>query len=271
MRSHFHQLHHQTAPLLLINIWDPASAVLAQQQGAKALGTSSAALAWSLGYADGQQLPVAELLAAVQRILRVIQLPFTVDIEQGYSDEPASVAKLVVQLAELGVSGINIEDGLSEPALLCDKIRACRKLLAGRELFINARTDVYLAGLAEDQVAVELCIERAALYQASGADGFFIPCLAELSAIQQLGKAIQLPINLMWQADLPNNIELASAGIKRLSYGPVLFLQCYRGLQNQIAFLLEPDVATSEPLTGIRMEQYYKNAALKSRIKTGSD
>lgn len=265
MPSYFHQLHQQRTPLLLINIWDTASAVLAQQQGAKALGTSSAALAWSLGYADGQQLPVAELLAAVQRILRVVQLPLTVDIEQGYSHDPIQVAELVLQLAELGVAGINIEDGNESPELLCAKIRSCRLALAGKELFINARTDVYLAGLAEDQAAVELCMERAALYQAAGANGLFIPCLTNPSAIQQLCQAIQLPINLMWQAKLPDKVQLAAFGVKRLSYGPALFLHSYQSLQNEMAQQLGSTVQPSEQLTGSKLEQWYESGAAVSQ------
>ncbi len=162
----FHSLHHNNSLLVLPTIWDAHGAALAAAQGATAVATSSAALAWSLGYKDGEQLPVAELLAAVKQIQRVNKLTLSVDIEQGYSKDPQQVAKLVVQLVALGVVGINLEDGSENPELLCAKIRNCREALAGKELFINARTDVYLAGLAEDRAAVELCMERAALYQA---------------------------------------------------------------------------------------------------------
>jgi 2-methylisocitrate lyase-like PEP mutase family enzyme len=259
--SYFQQLHQQYVPLILPTIWDPASAVLAQQQGVKALGTSSAALAWSLGYKDGEQLPVAELLAAVKRIQRVNKLPLSVDIEQGYSKDPEQVAKLVVQLVALGVVGINLEDGSESPELLCAKIRSCREALSGKALFINARTDVYLAGLAEDQAAVELCMERAALYQAAGANGLFIPCLTDLSAIQQLCQAIQLPINLMWLANLPDKTQLAALGVKRLSYGPALFLHCYQSLQHQMAQQLGSTVQPSEELTGSKLELWYESGA----------
>ncbi|MBU1618696.1 MAG: isocitrate lyase/phosphoenolpyruvate mutase family protein [Gammaproteobacteria bacterium] len=261
MPSYFHQLHQQKEPLLLINIWDPASAVLAQQQGAKAIGTSSAALAWSLGYKDGEHLPVVELLAAVKRIQRVNKLPLSVDIETGYSKDPEQVAKLVVQLVASGVAGINLEDGNESPELLCAKIRSCREALAGKELFINARTDIYLARLAEGQTAVELCMQRAALYQAAGADGLFIPCLTEPLAIQQLCQSIQIPINLMWLADLPDKTELAALGVKRLSYGPALFLHCYQSLQNEMALLSGSVVAPAEPLSGARLEHCYENSA----------
>ncbi|EGM79152.1 PEP phosphonomutase-like enzyme [Rheinheimera sp. A13L] len=261
MPSYFHQLHQQTPPLLLATIWDPASAVLAQQQGAKALGTSSAALAWSLGYKDSEHLPVVELLAAIKRIQRVNKLPLSVDIEQGYSKDPEEVARLVVQLVALGVAGINLEDGSESPELLCAKIRSCREALAGKELFINARTDIYLAGLAEGQTAVELCMERAALYQAAGADGLFIPCLTEPLAIQQLCQAIQIPINLMWLANLPDKTQLAALGVKRLSYGPAWFLHCYQSLQHQMAQHLGSSVSISEQLTGLRLERCYESEA----------
>jgi 2-methylisocitrate lyase-like PEP mutase family enzyme len=239
MPTYFHQLHHQRTPLLLVNIWDPASAVLAQQQGAQALGTSSAALAWSLGYADGQQLPVAELLAAVKRILRVIQLPFTVDIEQGYSDEPTQVAELVVQLAELEVAGINMEDGTAEPQLLCAKIQACLSLLAERALFINARTDVYLAQLATGSEAVTECRRRLALYQEAGADGAFVPGLTDLAVAKQLSQHSSLPLNLMGWPEAATMEDLTAAGVKRLSAGPALFLQSYQAYQRAVLSFLQ--------------------------------
>lgn len=255
----FHSLHQNNSLLELPTIWDAPCAALAAAQGALAIATSSAALAWSLGYKDGEQLPVAELLAAVKRIQRVNKLPLSVDIEQGYSKDPEQVAKLVGQLVALGVVGINLEDGSESPELLCAKIRSCRAALAGKELFINARTDVYLAGLAEDQAAVELCLERAALYQAAGADGLFIPCLTDRSAIQQLCQAIQLPINLMWLTNLPDKTQLATFGVKRLTYGPALFLHCYQSLQNEMAQQLGSDVSTSEQLTGLKLEQWYES------------
>ena len=243
----FGAIHQQPEPLLLINIWDPASAVLAQQQGAKALGTSSAALAWSLGYADGQQLPVAELLAAVQRILRVIQLPFTVDIEQGYSDDPTQVAQLVVQLAELGVAGINIEDGTAEPQLLCTKIRACRALLEGRALFINARTDVYLAQLVAEADAVTECIRRLELYKEAGADGAFVPCLTDLAVAKQLSQHSSLPLNLMGWPEGATVEDLTETGVKRISAGPALFLRSYQAyLQAVLSFLQQSPLADKE-------------------------
>lgn len=253
----FFALYQQPDPLLLITIWDPASAVLAQQQGAKALGTSSAALAWSLGYADGQQLPVAELLAAVQRIRRVCQLPFTVDIEQGYSDDPTQVAELVVQLAELGVAGINIEDGTADPELLAAKIHACRALLAGRELFINARTDVYLAQLAAGPEAVTECLRRLALYQEAGADGAFVPGLTDLAVAKQLSQHCSLPLNLMGWSEGATSADVMAVGVKRLSAGPALFIQSYQAYQQAVISFLQPTAASTPVLNYAKLNQLF--------------
>lgn len=252
----FFQLHQATKPLLLVNVWDPVSALLAQQQGAQALGTSSAALAWSLGYADGEQLPRDELLAAVRRLLRVCQVPLTVDLELGYSNEPDTVALLVQQLAELGVAGINLEDGLTTPQLLCQKIAACRVLLQDMPFFINVRTDVWLRGFADsDEHALRMCVQRFEWYQEAGANGAFVPGLTSLALARQLSEQIRLPLNLMgWPAGA-TLADLATAGISRLSAGPALFLASANALQQVIAeYLQQPapaktlDVASMELL-----------------------
>jgi len=105
-------------------------------------------------------------------------LPLTVDIEDGYSSDPEVVGQLVGQLLEAGVVGINIEDGSDAPELLARKIAACRAAAdaAGVKLFINARCDVYLRGLAEPGTPrVAETLRRAAIYQQAGASGLFAP------------------------------------------------------------------------------------------------
>jgi 2-methylisocitrate lyase-like PEP mutase family enzyme len=109
---------HEGGLLLLANCWDGGSARLAQAAGARALATSSASLAWANGYADGSHLPPGLLLQSVRGIARVSDLPLTVDIEDGYSDEPEQVASLVRELMDAGAVGINIEDGAGRPELL---------------------------------------------------------------------------------------------------------------------------------------------------------
>ncbi|MBN7820842.1 isocitrate lyase/PEP mutase family protein [Bowmanella yangjiangensis] len=228
--STFKQLHYADTPLVLVNIWDAGGAVLVQAAGAKALATGSASLAWSLGYADGNQLPTEELLNAVGRILRVSRVPLTIDIEEGYSESPEQVADLVARLQAMGVAGINLEDGTNAPTLLAGKIQAIRHKV-GESMYINARTDVYLRGLAEGQTALDMAIERLRLYQEAGADGGFIPGLQDAATARQLAASLSIPLNLMVASSEP--IEaLAQAGIRRFSMGPVPFVKAYQQLVN---------------------------------------
>jgi 2-methylisocitrate lyase-like PEP mutase family enzyme len=223
----FYGLHHQAAPLLLPNAWDAASAVLFQQDGAKAVATSSAAVAWSLGYADGGSLPPDELLAAVRRMIRVLQVPLTVDLEDGYSESPLTVAEIIVELARYGVAGINIEDGAQPPSFLVDKIVTARKMLGDTGFFINARTDVFLRNIAQGDSAVKLTIERLNQYRAAGADGAFVPGMADLDDVKKVSDNCELPLNLMTIPDMPPLSALFAAGAKRISVGPKIFASSY--------------------------------------------
>lgn len=139
----FRALHQQDPLLVLPTAWDAASAALWQRAGAAAVGTSSAALAWSCGYADGGALP-EHLLQRVAEIAAAVSVPLNVDLEDGYSRDPDAVARLVERIAALGVAGINLEDGGNPPPLLVAKLDAIRDRLGERRMFINARTDVYL-------------------------------------------------------------------------------------------------------------------------------
>src|SRR5277367_3145964 len=107
----FGRLHINTMPLRLPNAWDAGSARLFESLGATAIATTSAGVAWALGYKDGRLLPVDEAVAVASRMARVLTVPLSVDVENGYSDNPQKVADNVMRLVDLGVAGINIEDG----------------------------------------------------------------------------------------------------------------------------------------------------------------
>ncbi|MCX7552550.1 isocitrate lyase/phosphoenolpyruvate mutase family protein [Marinicella sp. S1101] len=226
----FKQLHQQQKPLRLTNIWDSASAAIVQQAGAQAHATSSAALAWANGYADDGSLPRQVLLAAIERIMRITNIPLSVDIEDGYTKNPADVASLVQQLAALGVAGINIEDGVDEPKLLVDKIKAIKTTVTDTDFFINARTDVLLRSLHFKHTQTAEIKSRAQLYQTAGADGIFIPGLEDEQTIQHLTQAIKLPVNIMTESAEKNLEALTKAGVKRISLGPNPFIQAYTAL-----------------------------------------
>ncbi|MEJ6004347.1 isocitrate lyase/phosphoenolpyruvate mutase family protein [Paucibacter sp. AS339] len=234
--SRFISLHHTPTPFLLPNAWDAASARLLQETGAAAVATSSAALAWSLGYADGGALPQDELLAAIRRIARVLQVPLSVDLENGYSDQPELVADLALAVANCGVAGINLEDGDGAPDLLVQKIRAIRQALGGRPFFINARCDVWLRALAQGQAAVVSTKDRLRLYREAGADGAFLPGLSDLeplAPVAAFAAELQMPLNLMVLPNMPSIQALHAAGVQRFSVGPALFQACYGRLQQQ--------------------------------------
>lgn len=223
--QNFRKLHDGPDILLLPNAWDAGSARLIESLGAKAIATTSAGLAWSRGYPDGDALPLEQLLAATREIERVIRVPLTVDIEGGYSDDAAVVSQVVAGVIDAGAAGINIEDGAGSPELLCAKIEAARQsaLTVGVDLFINVRTDVYLRGLVVGDGAVAEVVRRARLYRSAGCDGLFVPGLANGSAIKSVATEIDpLPLNLMLVPDLPSVDVMQTLGVRRLSAGAAI-------------------------------------------------
>jgi len=242
-----HRLHEAGAkPLVLVNAWDAGSARLLERCGASVIATTSAGLAWSLGYPDGEQVPRDEFIAACARICRVAgaEVPASVDIERGYGQSLAEVCALVRTLIELGVVGINIEDGvvpetrrLRPPHDMCERIAALRSLAAELDLrlFINARTDVYFAAWDDPAGRFDAALERAQLFTAAGADGIFVPGLDRLDEIDRFARSIELPLNVYaGYPGVPDVAELAAAGVRRISLGcgP---LQSALGLLSRIA------------------------------------
>ena len=222
-----HRLHAAGKPLVLVNAWDAVSARLIEEAGASAIATTSAGMAWSLGYADGEQLPAEELLAACARIRRVVRLPLTVDLERGYGRNVNEVVGLVRALLDLGVVGINIEDGredgqLVSPQGLCDRIAAIRALATERKVrfFVNARTDAYFAQKLDPARRFDEARERARLFASAGADGIFVPGMDQLEEIARFARAIPLPFNVYaGYPGVPKLEALAAAGVRRVSLG----------------------------------------------------
>ena len=221
----FRRLHEGPAPLMLPNAWDAGTARLIENLGAKAIATTSAGVAWSRGYPDGNALPNDQLIALTRDIARAIRVPLSIDVEAGYSDDPGTVAQLVVAILDAGAVGINIEDGADTPDLLCKKIGSIRERSAhsGVDLFINARTDVYLRRIASGAAAVEEVIGRAARYRSAGCDGLFVPGLADGSAMAEIAAAIKpMPLNIMAAPGLLSIDALQNYGVRRVSAGSAI-------------------------------------------------
>ena len=216
----FRRLHDPGELLILPNAWDAASARLVEECGASAVATTSAGLAWAHGHPDGNAVPTRVLGAAVAEIVRAIRVPLTVDVEAGYSSEPRAVAELVAALADAGAVGINLEDGADAPDRLCAKIEAVKR--ASGDLFVNARTDVFLRSLVPPERAADETIARARRYRAAGCDGLFVPYVAT-SSIRIIAGAIDpVPLNVMAVPSLPAAVELRALGVRRLSAGSAI-------------------------------------------------
>ncbi|QWP74985.1 isocitrate lyase/phosphoenolpyruvate mutase family protein [Lysobacter sp. K5869] len=260
----FHRLH-RDGLLLLANAWDAGSARLIESLGASAVATTSAGVAWAHGFADGDHLPVPRLIATVADIARAVRVPLSVDVEGGYSEDPAAVADHVAGVIDVGAVGINIEDGAAAPELLCAKIERIKRAAAnlGVALFVNARTDVYLRGLAPPERRVEETLARAARYREAGADGLFVPGLTEEAHARAIAADAGLPLNLLARAALPPAAELRDWGVRRLSAGSDLAQSVHARLRTLAGgFLRDGD---SRPLAADAMSYPELNALFEGR------
>lgn len=215
---------HQDGLLRLANAWDAGSARLIESLGARAIATTSAGVAWANGYADGSQLPVLRLVDTAAAIARVIRVPLSVDFEDGYASDAATVADNVARVIDSGAVGINIEDGADSPDLLAAKIERIKRMASERgvDLFVNARTDVYLRGLVGEDQRVAETLARAKRYRDAGTDGLFVPGLADVDQIGEVVASAGLPLNVMSLPGLPSAAELESLGVRRLSAGAAI-------------------------------------------------
>ena len=222
----FRTLHFQDAPLVLPNIWDPGSAVLAADAGFPALASTSAGVAWALGYSDGEQLSRAEMLEAVARIAARVPLPLTADMEAGYGASPEQVAETVAKTVEAGAIGVNLEDSLDHaagtvleiPAAL-ERIAAVRAVAeeTGIPLVINARTDVYFGKRLSDEEKFCEAAARANAYLDAGADCAFVIGVGAPDVIAALVREIDGPLNIIAGSPALDINVLQSLGVKRIS------------------------------------------------------
>lgn len=223
--TNFKKLHEKESPFLLGNVWDAHSAQLAGKAGFAALGTSSHAIANLLGYEDGENMSFEEHFFIIQRVVKVSNIPVSVDLEAGYSDDPKVVANYVKQLADAGVVGINLEDGtvengkrqLGAATILADKIKAIKDTT---DIFVNARPDTYTTKHPD---ALSESIDRAGIYQEAGADGIFVPLIEKADDIRSFTDAISLPLNVFLTPNLPPYDELGALGVKRISHGGKIY------------------------------------------------
>lgn len=240
----FRKLHVSGDPLVLYNIWDPGSAKAAAQAGAEAIATSSWAVAEANGFSDGENTPIGVAIENLRRIIATTELPVTVDLESGYGATPQAVAETIALAINAGAIGCNLEDSfptngtLREIADQAARIHGARGAGDASHLafFINARTDVFI-NTPPDRHNVAMvgeALKRAEAYKKAGADGLFVPGLADLTLIAKLTDASPLPINVLVGGSSPSISSLAKIGVARVSYGGTPYADLMGILENAV-------------------------------------
>ncbi len=230
----FFNLHYKKEPLILLNVWDVISAKVFENAGAQAIATSSAAIAVSLGYPDGEKLPFSTLIDTVKRINSHIKIPLSIDFEAGYTKNVNRLTNYIEQLIEAGVVGINIEDRYpNTPDQLmpanehANRIQSIKNHIekSNEKLFINARTDTYWAKHIKFEDRKTETLNRLRAYESAGADGLFIPGLNDFDYVSRLTDQLKKPINILGDAKL-NYEKAKNSGVKRISIGslPLRFI-----------------------------------------------
>src|SRR4029077_19204014 len=224
----FRAMHDRSKILVLPNAWDPMSARGIEETGARAIATTSAGVAFSVGYPDGEAMPRDEMIAAIARIARVVTVPVSADIESGFAHDAREVAETVRRVIDAGAVGINLEDAIhgGPPTLYAletaiDRIRAAREAAssAGVPIVINARTDVYLLSIGEPDTRFDHAVRRANAYRKAGADCLFVPRIGRPADIERIVTALEGPLNLLAFPGIPTVAELERLGVARLSVG----------------------------------------------------
>ncbi|MDY7226675.1 isocitrate lyase/PEP mutase family protein [Hyalangium rubrum] len=238
--AQFRALHAQGQLLILANAWDALSARLVESVGGAAIATSSAAVAWAQGVPDGERLSFDRLLTATQDIVRAVRVPVSVDFERGYGASAAEVAANICRLAEVGVVGVNLEDGSEPPEVLAEKLAASREALRreGRDMFLNARTDVVLRHIHEGKQALDEIVRRGKRYVDAGCDGVFVPGLSKAEELAHVVEQLPVPLNVWAAPTLPSPEQLRALGVRRVSVGPRLALTAFSAARRDAEHVL---------------------------------
>jgi 2-methylisocitrate lyase-like PEP mutase family enzyme len=208
-------LHHAPEILVLPNAWDCASARIFEELSFPALATTSAGVAFSLGYADGQNIPAKEMLAVVARIAKCVNVPVTADLEGGYGD----IAETAAALMESGAVGLNLEDGPEPLASIDEQVSRIAAVRKTGPVVINARTDLYLLQIGDPATRFDRACERLKAYRDAGADCLFIPGIVAEDLIARFVDALQFPINILAVSGTPPVARLKELGVARISVG----------------------------------------------------
>ena len=215
-------LHLAPELLTVVNVWDAISAkVVADTPGTKALATASHSIAATLGYPDGEKIPVAEMIDMCRRIVDTTSLPVSADLEAGYGDAPDTIRRAI----GVGVVGANLEDQmkpLAEAAAQVEAVMAAAAAEGVPDFVLNARTDAFAKGKDRDRGEVLAdAVERGKAFLDAGAPVVFVPGLLDESEIDGLVDALgERKVTLIGSPGMPPASRLEQLGVARLSFGP---------------------------------------------------
>lgn len=224
----FQKMHHDEEMLILPNAWNGGSAKVYERQGCKALGTTSAGIAFAMGCSDGEEIAFEDLLRVTKEIINVVDLPLTVDMERGYGKTIEEIKNSVRKIIEAGAVGINIEDGILGTNPHLEKLNRQVKIIeaiaeikreTGIPFVINARIDVFWLKIGEENERLKMTIDRSKAYTEAGADSVFVPGAFEKKGVQQLIDGIKAPLNIVANPVFYDIGQLSVMGLKRLSVG----------------------------------------------------
>jgi 2-methylisocitrate lyase-like PEP mutase family enzyme len=224
----FRAMHYGANPLLLVNVWDIASARIIEEAGFPAIATTSAGIAFAEGHPDGQEIHADRMFARIAQIAGAVRVPVTADVEAGYGEGPERAFQTARNVVFGGAVGMNFEDAtgdrgrpLAELSLQLERIRAIREAAEKFEvaLVLNARTDVYLLQIGQASQRYDETVRRLSAFREAGADCVFVPGVKDLPTIERLVADLRCPVNVLAMPGSPSIPQLAAAGVKRVSLG----------------------------------------------------
>jgi 2-methylisocitrate lyase-like PEP mutase family enzyme len=224
----FRAMHRAPDVLVLPNAWDVISARIFEEAGFHAIATTSAGIAFTLGYSDGQKIPRNEMLAAVSRIAAAVKVPLTADVESGYGDRPEDAAQTASAVIAAGAVGMNLEDAAHhEERALIDLLLQVEKIAAVRDaartssvpIVLNGRTDICLLEIGKPERRYDAALKRLSAFRDAGADCLFVPGLRDAETIRPLVSELRYPVNILAGPGSPSIPELQRLGVVRVSLG----------------------------------------------------
>jgi 2-methylisocitrate lyase-like PEP mutase family enzyme len=228
LAERFRRLHDRKETFVLPNCWDVPSARMFEDCGFPAVATSSAGVMVSLGYPDGQEIPLGVYLSTIERIGGVLSVPLSVDMVAGFGADAAKTARAVKKAVQAGAVGVNIEDfehASKKMIPLKEQVRKLKAVIEMRDglgvpVVVNARTDALRFAEGDDDTKFAEAVRRGKEFRDLGADCVYPMGLVDVDKIGRYVEEVDCPVNVMVRKGLPDLGELQRLGVARVSFGP---------------------------------------------------